>query len=229
MLTVYRRVLHMYPSSFRARFGEEMLLFIRDEAAHGRRVPWLRMFVDLFGSAVVQRWEEGTMRPKIGIALVVTVLAAALTMLFTGSTISGPGILLFITILGAFTAIVVAGALLGRRGAEHAYASRGARWWWVPAAILGAGQIGLGIAQLVSDPKTENVAALFFFSAFSALVFGGMAIRNRTVGNYLIAIGVLPLGSVVWWVFPPVLALIVIVSAIADNVRASRVHAAVQT
>ena len=229
MLTVYRRLLQLYPSSFRARFGEEMLLFIRDEAAHGRRVPWLRMFVDLFGSAAVQRWEEGRMRPKIGLALVVIILAAALTLLFTGSTISAPVILLFITILGGFAAIVAAGMLLGRRGAEHAYAPRGARWWWVPAGLLGAGQIGLGVSQLVSDPKVENVAALCFFSAFSALVFGGMAIRNRIAGNYMIAIGVLPLGSVVWWIFPPVLALIVIVNAIADNVRTSRVRAAVQT
>jgi len=57
MLAVYGRLLRMYPPSFRARFGEEMLQYVRDESAHGRRMYWTRTLADLFRSALTERWK----------------------------------------------------------------------------------------------------------------------------------------------------------------------------
>ena len=55
MVGVYVQLLRLYPSSFLARFGEEMLQYVRDETAHGRRVYWTRTLADLFRSALVER------------------------------------------------------------------------------------------------------------------------------------------------------------------------------
>src|SRR4029079_14411196 len=120
-------------------------------------------------------------------------------------------------------------ALLGRfvRGAEYDYGQRRLRWWWIFAGLTGAAEAFFAVGQLIRDPKRENVFALFVLAAFAALVFGGMAIRNRTVGNYIIAGGALPLLPAFWLVVPTVVSLIVIINALADNFRIARPHPAI--
>jgi hypothetical protein len=229
MVIVYVRLLRLYPSSFRARFGEEMQQFVRDEATHGRRVHWMRTLADLFRSALVQRWKDSYMRPKLGIGLAVVLVAFLVARVVIGSGFTQETTIIMAAELGILAILLGAGALLGRRvrGAEYDYTHRRLRWWWIPAGLLGAAEVVMSIGQLVREPKAANVFGLLILCGFAALVFAGMAIRNRRAGNYMIAAGVVPVASIFWLVYPTVLAVVVIVNALADNFRIAHPRPAV--
>ena len=229
MVAIYVRLFRLYPSSFRARFGEEMQQFVRDETAHGRRVYWARTFADLFRSSLAERWKDNNMRPKLGIGLVVVVVTFLVARVVVGSGFNAQTALIIGIQLGIVGVLLAAGSLVGRRvhGAEYDYALRRLRWWWVPAGILGAAEIVMSIGQLVREPKGTNVFAMFVLCGFAALIIAGMATRNRRAGNYMIAAGVLPGIPVFWLIVPTLLALVVIVNALADNFRIANPRPAV--
>jgi len=104
---------------------------------------------------------------------------------------------------------------------EDVYSRNRFRWFWVPAGLLAVFQFLFMGGQLVSDPKIENVFALAVISAFSALIVLGMFKAPRIRGNWMIAVGVLPMLPFFWIVVPTVLSLIVIVGALADNIAVS--------
>lgn len=228
MTALYVRLLRMYPPSFRARFGEEMLQFVRDEAALGRRVSWLRTFADLFGSALVQRGRDGHMKVKLAAVAFIVLIVGGGTMLVTGAAASVSGGIFAAAVLAYLGLVFGISALVSRRspGAEHDYVKPGKRWWWIVAAVLGMFQLVFMTGQLIEDPKAENVAALAVVSAFSALVFGGMIVRDRRVGNWMIAVGVLPMLPFIWVVLPPIASLLVIVMALSDNMRIAQAQPA---
>jgi hypothetical protein len=229
MYGVYRRLLVLYPAPFRTRFGDEMEQVIADELRYGR-LRWRRVFADLLGSAFVQRWEGPGMRTRLAAALFVVVFVAGGTTLVIGAGEWMTGGLFAAAMLAAIGVIYGVAMLIGRRkalGAEYDYGTRRFRWWWVPAAALGAFQVLMMAGQLIDDPKKENVFALCLIGAFSALVFFGMRISNRRRGNWMIATGVLPMLPFFWIVAPTVVALLVIVMALADNVRMSTPRPAV--
>ena len=231
MLTVYRRCLRLYPAGFRSRFGDEMLQTILDRRTYERRVGWPTAFADLVASAVVQRSREMTgMKTKLGVLLFTVVGVGGASMLVTGVSFGRSSLMVTLVALFVIGVIYAVSTLIGSRrvGAEYDYTGRRFRWWWVPAALAGAAELFIGVGQLIDDPKIENVAALGILGAFAGLVFAGMAIRNRIAGNWMIAAGVLPMIPWFWMIVPPVLGLVVIVMALADNVRmAARTRPAV--
>ncbi len=231
MLGVYRRCLRLYPASFRSRFGDELLQAINDRRTYEQSVGWTKAFADLFASAVVQRSREMTgMKTKLGVLLFVVVAVGGGSMLVTGVSFGRSSIVVTLVALAGIGMVYGLASLVGRSrvGAEYDYNGRRFRWWWVPAALAGAVELLIGVGQMIDDPKPENAGALAIMLGFAGLVFGGMAIRNRIAGNWMIATGVLPMIPWFWMVVPPVLGLTVIVMALADNVRMSgRPHAVV--
>jgi len=229
MLSVYVRLTRLYPSSFRARFGDELVQYVRDEAALGRRMHWTRTLADLFRSALVQRWKDNNMRPKLGAGLAVVLVTFLVARVVIGSGFNMEMALIVGIQLGIVAVLLGAGSLLGRRvrGAEYDYALRRLRWWWIPAGILAAMEVVFPVGQLIREPKPSNVFAMFLLCGFAALVFGGMTSRNRRTGNYMMAAGVLPGIPLFWLIFPTVLAFTVIVNALADNVRIAHPRPAV--
>lgn len=231
MFALYRRLMRLYPASFRSRFADEMLQTIHDRHSFERRVGWPTAFADLFASAAVQRSKEMTgMKTKLGVLLLTVVGVGGGSMLVTGVSFGRSSLIVTLVALFAIGVIYGISTLIGSRrvGAEYDYSGRRFRWWWVPAALAGAVELFIGVGQLIDDPKIENVAALGIMGAFAGLVFGGMAIRNRIAGNWMVATGVLPMIPSFWMIVPPVLGLVVIVMALADNVRLSgRTRAAV--
>jgi hypothetical protein len=221
MVTLYVRMFRLYPSSFRTRFGEEMLQFVREEAAHGRRVYWTRTLVDLFRSALTERWKDNNMRPKLAIGLAVVLVTFLVARVVIGSGFTPETAIVIGVQLAIVGALFGLGALVGRRvrGAEYDYAVRRFRWWWVPAGLLGGAEVVMSIGQLIREPKGTNVFAMFLLCGFAALVFSGMRLRNRRAGNYMIAVGVLPATALFWLIVPTLLAITVIVNALADNFR----------
>jgi len=229
MVSVYVRLLSLYPSSFRARFGDEMMQYVRDESAHGRRMYWTRTLADLLRSALTERWKDNDVRPKLGIGLIVLFVTFTVARVVIGAGFNMQMALIIGIQLGVVALLLGVGSLIGRRvrGAEYDYAVRRLRWWWIPAAISGAMEVVFSVAQLIREPKASNVAAMFLLCGFAALIFAGMATRNRRTGNYMIAAGVLPGIPLFWLIFPTVLSFVVIVNALADNFRIAHPQPAV--
>lgn len=163
------------------------------------------------------------MRTKLGVLLFTVVGVGGGATVVTGVSFGRRTLVLCFLALIAIGVIFAMSTLIGSRrvGAEYDYTGRRFRWWWVPAALAGAVELLIGAGQMIDDPKIENAAALGIMLAFAGLVFGGMAIRNRVAGNWMIATGVLPMIPWFWMIVPPVLGLVVIVMALADNVRLS--------
>jgi hypothetical protein len=225
MLGLYQRCLRLYPSEFRSRFADELLQTIRDRQTFEHRVGWPTVFGELFTSAAVQRTKESKdMKTKLGVLLFVIVAVGGGSMFVTGTSFGRVWFVVTLVVLFAIGAVLAVATLIGssRAGAEYDYGARKFRWWWVPAALAGAVELFIGFGQLIDDPKKENAFALVIMLAFAGLVFGGMAIRNRVAGNWMIATGVLPMVPWFWMVVPPILGLVVIVMALSDNVRMSK-------
>jgi hypothetical protein len=183
------------------------------------------VFGELFTSAAVQRTKESKdMKTKRGVLLFVIVAVGGVSMFVTGTSFGRVWFVVTLVVLFAIGAVLAVATLIGssRAGAEYDYGARKFRWWWVPAALAGAVELFIGFGQLIDDPKKENAFALVIMLAFAGLVFGGMAIRNRVAGNWMIATGVLPMVPWFWMVVPPILGLVVIVMALSDNVRMSK-------
>ena len=225
MLSVYRRCLRLYPTTFRSRFADELLQTIRDRQTFEHRIGWPTVFGDLFMSAVVQRTKElSRMRTKLGVLLFIVVAVGGGSMVVTGTSFGRVWFVVTLVVLVAIGAVLAVATLIGsgRAGAEYDYGARRFRWWWIPAAVAGAAELFVGFGQLIDDPKKENAFALAVMLAFAGLVFGGMAIKNRVAGNWMITTGALPMVPWFWLVWPPILGIVVIVMALSDNVRMSR-------
>ncbi|HVL82403.1 MAG TPA: hypothetical protein VM840_12515 [Actinomycetota bacterium] len=221
-MRLYRFLMLAYPRSFRDRFGEEMLLDLEEARREmGPRI-WTRTLTELVTVAPRARWEEGMVKTKLIAGVFLLLIAGGGTMLVTGL---GPDIrsaFVPLLILAGLVALMGIAAATSRAGAERTYAVEGRRWWWIPAGLLGLLQVAMGVGQFIDDPSSSNLGALVLFVLFGGLILGGMSVQNRVAGNWMIAAGALPMLPFVWMVGPPVLALVTIVMAVSDNLRAAR-------
>jgi hypothetical protein len=222
-----RGLVRLHPPEFRQRFGGEIIRCLADQRRFEGRVQWVPALADLVGSALVQRWKETDMKRSYVIATIVVVLIAVLV----SSVVIGTGFSIEM-LLSVLAMCAIAGLIAGlaslvsrrnARSAEFDYSQRRLRWWWIPAAVLGGIELFFGISQMIEDPKPENAFALVLYAGFAALVFGGMVVSNRRIGNWMTAGGVLPMLPMIWWYFPPLFALVVIICAVAENIRLSAV------
>lgn len=221
-MRLYRALMACYPRSFRDRFGDEMLLDFADARRDMGVAIWTRTLAELVTAAPRARWEEGIVRTKLLAGLVLFLIVGGATLLVTGAAgVLRVGFVPLLVLIGVLGLLGIATAV-SRAGAERTYAAGGRRWWWVPAGLLGAFEVVMGVGQLIDDPKSANLGALVMFLLFAGLIFGGMIVSNRIAGNWMIAIGALPMLPFVWMFAPPILALVVIVMAVADNLRATR-------
>jgi hypothetical protein len=221
---LYRGLVRLHPKPYRTRFGDEILQVLSDEKRFRGRVRHLHTTGDLFGSLIVQGWKDRMMKSKFAVAAFLVIAVAGGTLLVTGAIFEVSSILVILSTLAVLGLLYAVIALVGRKtghGAEYDYAQRKFRWWWVPAGLIGAFEGLFGIGQLIDDPKPSNLAAMLIMGGFAALIFGGMAIRNRRAGNWMIAIGVLPMLPWFWLIAPPIVGLFVIVMALSDNLRMS--------
>ena len=64
-MNFYRLLLHLYPSSYRAEYGDEMSAIFTQELRHSSGLAsgcglWLAAFVEVFSNAAVVHWEIAT-------------------------------------------------------------------------------------------------------------------------------------------------------------------------
>jgi hypothetical protein len=85
-------------------------------------------------------------------------------------------------------------------------------------------EIVFASGQLIREPKKENVFALAVMLAFAGLFAGGVLLRKRghASGNWMIAAVGVPMLMAIWWIWPPILGLAVMLGAISDVFRGVR-------
>ncbi len=219
---LYSLILLLYPHSFRKEYGDEMRLAFcdlrRDEP---RRRVYTRIARDAAGSIPRAQLEEGTMR-SVGIAAGVVAVAIAIGGAVTGSFFVGS-----LIVIGGIGIIVGLAALLsraGRRPTERVYSASRWPWWALLAGGLAVFQIVFASGQLISEPKKEHVFALGLMLAFAGLFGGGVLLRNRghAGGNWMLAAVGIPMLLGIWWVWPTILALAVMLGAISEVFRGRR-------
>ena len=165
-ISVYRRMLLVYPTAFRDAYGEEMVRLFEDLLADARRPRqrlgvlrlWLITLVDLLASATRQRMEN-TMNnhPALTRAILVAVPVGALASLFFIGVAAG----LFALALG----MAVLAAHWGSLGAALGEPRR-RRWWVAPLLGLALVAAGVGVTQLPagSEDVRWGLGSLMGFS-----------------------------------------------------------------
>lgn len=219
----WRLVSVLYPRRFRARFGSEMYQVYEDAALFGESGSRLGFWSDVLRSAVSVRMEESMKASRV-IAAVLT-LAGVFGVAFVLTGARGPAMFGVAAGLAALVGSVFGLAWLssrvGKAGAERDYNGRTFRWWWVPAVALGLFEFGFAIAMLIDEPKIENVFALAVIGGFASLIFLGLKTKARRRGNWMVAVGALPMLPFFWLWPAAVTALVVVVAAVSENFRIS--------
>jgi len=228
---LYRTMLLVYPRAFRQVYGADMVQVfgdrLRDERARrGRRAGvsvWFLMLLDLFKTAPLQRMEKKMTREAAFAVVFAVGLVAAVAFFATGT--GGPMVpfLAMGALILAVIAFAATGAFKSNRARGNTPAGRfGPRDWWVGlAGLLGAVEIVMATGQLIDDPKWENALALAIVGGLGAVALVGtwFRSRSRSTGDWMIVVGVLPFCALFWAVWPPVVALVVMVMALIDSAR----------
>lgn len=223
---MFRAILLLYPSEFRHEYGSEMTRVYadlrRDEPA--ARL-WLRLARDTALAAPRLRMEAG-MKRSVLVITVVAMLGVAAAGIATGNFFIG-GLLL----LGLAALLLVPSALLARRSrasAENDYTTRRWPFWSFPAVGIACTYLAFGIGQLIDDPKKENVFALVLFTGFAAMIARGLVLRRRgrVSGDWMIAAAALPLFPGFWMIWPPIVAMIVMIGSMTEALSARPARAA---
>lgn len=227
---LYRTFLLAYPRAFRQVYGADMVQVFGDKLRaerqrRGRRASvgvWFLTLLDLFKTAPLQRMEKKMTREAAFAVLAALFIASVVAVAMMGS--AGPGMP---AALGAL--VVAAGAFAAtgmfkkNRAVGNTPAGRltGREWWVVLAGILGAVEIVMLAGKLISEPSKENAFALAFVGGFGTLALVGtwFRSRSRSTGDWMMIVGVLPFSALFWAVWPPVVALIVVVMALIDSTK----------
>ena len=228
---LYRTMLLAYPRAFRQVYGADMVQVFGDRLRgererSGRRASlrvWFLTLLDLFKTAPLQRMEKKMTREAAFAVVFAVGLVAAVAVFATGTGGSGIGLVA----VGVVTLAVMALALTGSFKRERARGNTpsgkfGVRDWWVVlAGLLGLVEIVMITGQLINDPKWENALALAIVGGLGVVALAGtwFRSRSRSTGDWMIVVGVLPFCALFWAVWPPVVALVVIVMALIDSAR----------
>jgi hypothetical protein len=121
-----------------------------------------------------------------------------------------------------FLAILIAlSARRTPRSSEFSYgaiAPKAWTWWSVLAVGLGFLYVIPATGQLISNPKATHFGALGAACVFAGLIGVGLFLRSRsrTGGNWLVAFATVPALAFFWAIWPPVVAIAVIIGAVKE-------------
>lgn len=155
---------------------------------------------------------------------VFTSLAAVAVL--TATTLGAGPPLVLMTATVALVGFVAFGATRRRgRASEHVYVAVAPKtwtWWTVLATGLATVYLVASVAQLIHEPKGDNVGALFIMAGFIGLIVMGLSLRRqgRLNGNWMVMFATIPALMFFWVIGPPFVAIAIIIGASTELVRA---------
>lgn len=221
--SLYRKLLVLYPRSFRDEYAAAMVQIFGDCLREcGPRV-WLRALPDVLRTAPTQRIEAIVNRLSAAariVALALMVLGAAAVGIGLGA-----GAVPVVAVLVIAIAVSQRRLFASIRGGERAplrYALLQA--WWAPlAGLLGAAMILFAFGTLF---EAHNWGGRVFGStvmfAFGGAMLAGLVRRPfaREAGNALILVATIPTFPLFWLVVPTAVAIVIWVGVLASGFRA---------
>ena len=166
----YRAAQHLYPRRFRAQFGDDMVMLLRDQL---RDEPTWRVsgrtLIDLAVSVPVSRVEAHMSRARTPVlVLVATLLAAAATFAFVEGLLG-----IAVAIIG----VALAALIWRRERPAHERSTMTARWWIFLLGGAGLLAIVIGAASAAGELSEPAWAfAMIGVLASVALVGAGVVL-----------------------------------------------------
>lgn len=218
--SLYRRMLVLYPRSFRETYAEPMLQLFGDCLRESGPRIWLSTISDVLRTAPTQRTEEIVKRLSPGVRIV------SLALVVLGAAVVGVG--LGVGAVPVVAVLVVALVLSQRR--LFAAMPRGERaplrhalvqTWWAPlAGLLGVALVVMGIGTVF---EAHNWGGRIVGSA-ALLAFGGAMLLGlmrrpfgRETGNAMILIATIPAFLFFWVIVPTLVAIVIWVGVLTSG------------
>jgi hypothetical protein len=211
---VYRRLLVLYPRSFRRDYGEPMAQLFADRVRdRGRARAWAGVLPDLLRTIPKERIEALMTRLSPNARVLIVTLAAAVSMFLL--VVAGGGV----AIPAAVTLVVVAATqrrhLRGLlRGSARAPFFRSlVQAWWTPVAVaLAAFEILFALEVMRHGANLPGRFIGGGLALASGLgIFNGLMRRpfERAYGNVFVLLGTLLPLMIFWMLVPPLAAIVV--------------------
>jgi hypothetical protein len=211
--------LFLYPGSFRRDYGDLMAQAFGDRLhERGAARTWAEVASDLVRSIPEQIMEVSLMNRNM-----MPALAAVGAGLIVAAMLIGLGSPMVILIggLGLLAILLALSARRAPRSSEYSYVTippKAWTWWTVLAVGLGFLYVIPATGQLISNPKATHFGALGAACAFAGLIGLGLFLRSRsrTEGNWLVAFATVPALAFFWAIWPPVVAIAVMVGSVKE-------------
>ncbi|MGI8806814.1 MAG: hypothetical protein ACR2KK_02970 [Acidimicrobiales bacterium] len=175
-MAAYRRVVVLYPRSFRREYGEDLVALFADQLRDERAAQvWARTIRDLVTSVPLQRMEAFMRRPSDNLvaAAATTVSIVSLVLAATAAT---PAVLFAAAAVGMTSGLMAMWFWqAGRPLATPSEANTTATWW----RFLLAGGVGLGASAVIAVLASENFAGWYwpwFLSLVASAVLLGIGL-----------------------------------------------------
>jgi hypothetical protein len=211
---MYRRLLVLYPPSFRRDYGEAMVQLFGDRVRdRGRARAWAGVLPDLLRTIPKERIEAVmTHLSTSARILVVTLLFAvsAVTLVVSGGGLAIPAAVVLV-VVAATQRRHLRGLL---RGGERAPFLRSlVQSWWAPVAVaLAAFEILFAVEVMLRGSNLPGrIIGGSLAMASGVGIFNGLMRRpfERAYGNVFVLLGTLLPLMIFWMLLPPLAAIVV--------------------
>jgi len=213
-MSVYRRLLVLYPRSFRRDYGEPMVQLFGDRVRDdGRARAWAGVLPDLLRTVTKERIEAAMKHVSTNARILIFTLLVAVTMVtlvVVGGGLAIPGAVVLVVV--AVTQRRHLGGLL--RGGHRAPFLRSlVQTWWAPVAVALAGfEILFAVQVVLHGANLPGRIIGGSLAAASGLgIFNGLMRRpfDRAYGNVFVLLGTLLPMLIFWMLVPPLAAIVV--------------------
>jgi len=213
-MSVYRRLLVLYPRSFRREYGGPMVQLFADRVRdRGRARAWADVVPDLLRTIPKERIEAAMTHLSTSARVLIVTLLVAVSMF--ALVVAGGGVGIPATVV----LVVVAtsqrrhlGGLL-RGGARAPLLRSLVQTWWAPVAVALAGFELLFAVQVMLHGANlpGRIIGGSLATASGLGIFNGLIRRpfDRAYGNVFVLLGTLLPLMIFWMVVPPAAAIVV--------------------
>lgn len=213
-MSAYRRLLVLYPPSFRREYGEPMAQLFGDRVRdHGRARAWAGVLPDLIRTIPKERIEAAMTHLSTSARIMIVTLlfaASAVTLVVFGGGLAIPAAVVLV-VVAATQRRHLRGLLQG--GERAPFLRSLVQTWWAPVAVALAAFEILFALEVIRHGS--NLPGRFIGGGLA--LASGLGILNglmrrpfdRAYGNVFVLLGTLLPLMIFWMIVPPVAAMVV--------------------